>query len=186
MFSNSLIAVANDQAYWLIAAGGVMGVVYLVMRPRTKKRDPLDTPIRIPLNKQREVEQQMNTLLVELSQMAREITAQLDTRAAKLELLIKEADEKLNALAAAQGQAQVVAEKNNSAAPHSSIAPAEMAALQSFPSETPSLALAAPATDRRYAEIYCLADEGKRANEIAKLLNRPNGEVELILALRPK
>ena len=186
MFPTFLIAVANDQAYWLVAAGGVMGVVYLVMRPRTKKRDPLDTPIRIPLNKQREVEQQMNGVLVELSQMAREITAQLDTRATKLEMLIKEADEKLNALAAAQGRVQVPAENNNSSPLQSSIAPAEAAALQSFPGETPSLALAAPPTDRRYAEIYSLADEGKRANEIAKLLNRPTGEVELILALRPK
>jgi len=186
MFSPSLAAMPNDQAYWLIAAGGVLGVVYFIMRPKGKRRDPLDSPMRVPLNKQREVEQQMNGLLVELSQMAREITAQLDSRATKLELLIKEADEKLNALAAAQGRVQVPAENNNSSSPHTSIAPAEAAALQSFSDDAPSLALAAPPTDRRYAEIYSLADEGKRANEIAKLLNRPNGEVELILALRPK
>jgi len=38
------------------------------------------------------VERQMQSLLVELSEMSRQISAQLDTRSAKLELLIKEAD----------------------------------------------------------------------------------------------
>ena len=42
----------------------------------------------------------MSNLVVEMSEMARQITAQLDTRAAKLELLIKEADEKIARLGA--------------------------------------------------------------------------------------
>ena len=40
----------------------------------------------------------MNNLLVELSEMARQVTAQLDTRTLKLETLLKEADEKIQLL----------------------------------------------------------------------------------------
>ena len=43
-----------------------------------------------------------------------------------------------------------------------------------------------PSTDPRHAEVYALADEGRSPAEIAARLDRPNGEIELILALRPK
>jgi len=38
--------------------------------------------------------------------------------------------------------------------------------------------------DARYAEIYALSDRGEAPQEIARKLDRPRGEVELILALR--
>jgi hypothetical protein len=40
--------------------------------------------------------------------------------------------------------------------------------------------------DPRHVEIYTLADQGVAMQEIAQRLKRPNGEVELILALRPR
>ncbi len=43
---------------------------------------------------------------------------------------------------------------------------------------------AEPALDPRHAEIYVLADQGRSSREIAHQLRRPDGEVELILALR--
>src|SRR5437660_11229963 len=91
----------SDQTIWaIVGVGGMIGL-YLLMRPRGKhKVDPLSSGLKFPLARQRSVEQQMSNLLVELSEMARQITAQLDTRAAKLELLIKEADQKLAALEA--------------------------------------------------------------------------------------
>ena len=39
-------------------------------------------------------------------------------------------------------------------------------------------------TDARYSAIYDLADAGHSVQEIAQQLDRPRGEVELILALR--
>jgi len=179
----------NDQTVWLvIAAAGALGL-YVLMRPRGKKRrDPLEGGGRFPpLARQREVEQQMNGLLVELSQMARQITAQLDTRAAKLDLLIKEADERLAALRAATAQVRDVAEMKSAPAGENVVAAEEAAALQTFSAEL-TLAPAAPPPrlDERHGDVYALADEGKTANEIARLLHRPAGEIELILALRPK
>jgi hypothetical protein len=109
----------------------------------------------------------MTELLVELEQMARQMTAQLDTRSRKLELLIKEADQKIAVL---QGAAQLTAMMTDGSAPGE---PAP---------ELPIL----PLPDSRHAEVYELADAGQSARQIAQQLGRPHGEIELILALRPR
>jgi uncharacterized membrane-anchored protein YhcB (DUF1043 family) len=167
----------DSQGVWLAIAAVAVIVIYVLMRPRNKK-EPL-TPPRFPLARQREVEEQMNTLLVELSQMARQITSQLDTRAMKLETLIKDADERLAALQAAK----------NSVAPDSGVksddhaSGDEVAELHAPPQQAASPMIAVEA---RHQEVYTMADEGRSPSEIAKIVQRPAGEVELILALRPK
>jgi hypothetical protein len=181
----------NDQTIWMIVAAVGVGVLYFLMRPRKgNKRDPLQGAPSFPLARQRGVEEQMSNLLVELSEMARQISAQLDTRAAKLELLIKEADEKIAALrgtgvgdglAAAPPPAPPAAEGGSTTtiAPTAQVDSAEQAALSDMKD-----APAPPMADPRHAEVYAMADEGRSANEIARALHRPAGEVELILALR--
>jgi hypothetical protein len=150
---------------WLIIAAAVLTILWAIIRPMArKKKDPLaKAPSYASLAQQRTVERQMQNVLVELSEMSRQITAQLDTRAAKLEMLIKEADEKIAALRA----------------------PVELAAL---PAVCPAPQLEEPAAetrpDPRHADVYSLADSGRSSREIAQELNRPSGEVELILALR--
>ena len=87
---------------WLMIIAAVLTILYAVMRPSRRKKDPLTRSNASPtLASQRQVERDMNNLLVELSEMARQITGQLDTRAAKLQLLIAEADQKLAQLGAA-------------------------------------------------------------------------------------
>jgi hypothetical protein len=151
---------------WLAIGAGVLTIAYAVFRPMMRKKDPLarrEAPGS--LAGQRAVERDMSNLLVELSAMARQITAQIDTRSAKLELLIREADEKIAALRAATPQ-------NNSS-------PFAMPARISQQSEE----LDQP-VDPAHAEVYALADQGRSAREIAAQLGRPDGEIELILALR--
>jgi hypothetical protein len=151
---------------YIAIAMGILGLAYLMYRGSAKKRrDPLDDS-RGPgfsLAQQRSVERQMQGLLVEMAEMARQITAQLDTRAAKLEALIQEADAKLEAL-------------RRAGAP--------------TPGE-PSFHAAASAADHPQMrhdpmaeQIRALADAGKSIPQIARELNWPAGEVELILALR--
>jgi DNA-binding NarL/FixJ family response regulator len=41
-----------------------------------------------------------------------------------------------------------------------------------------------PMIDPRHALVYALADQGRSCKDIAQELNRPSGEIELILALR--
>ncbi len=160
---------------WLIYGAAGLGGIYILVRFMTKKkkRDPLsDSPVRFGLSQHKAVERDMQNLLVELSEMSQQITAQIDTRAAKLDLLIREADEKIAELrAATDGAAGVSAARE----------------IDSYRLPTTSTA---PTTsshdDPRHADVYNLADQGKSSPQIASELGRPSGEIELILALRGK
>jgi hypothetical protein len=156
---------------WIFFALAMLALFYMaVLRPMMRrKKDPLERGSGFSsLSQQRAVERQMQNLLVELSEMSRQITAQLDTRSAKLELLIKEADEKIAAL------------KRLGA----SEASAPASPILEDPEPAGSLPPAPVEIDPRHAAVYSLADEGRDIGEIATTLGRPRGEVELILALR--
>jgi hypothetical protein len=147
---------------WSIICAAVLTIVYAVMRPLRKRKDPLSRPQgSMSLATQREVEKQMTELLVELEQMSRQMTAQLDTRAAKLEMLIKEADARLESLRQAAANPITPGAVQAMTAPHE-------------------------AQDSRHAEVYLLADQGHTARQIAQIMGRPYGEIELILALQAK
>jgi hypothetical protein len=122
----------------------------------------MDKPFSISPSQQRDVERQMNGVLVEMANMARQISAQIDSRSAKLEELIKEADDKIAELKSLSS-GEIVQET----------APSPRAVQKAQ-------------EDARHAEVYTLADEGLGAVEIAKRIGRQRGEVELILALRGK
>jgi hypothetical protein len=166
-----LLEAPTSNAVWLMVAVGGATILYAIFRPSARsKRDPLTrVPSSARLSQQRNTERQMESLLVELSAMARQISAQLDTRSQKLELLIQEADQKIAALERARTAAASAATND----PHEAWA---------VSNEPP----APEVIDPRHQEIYTLADQGTEAAEIARQLNRPRGEVELILALRPR
>jgi len=147
-------------------------ILFTVVRPAfKKKKDPLNKPASsTSLARQRNVERQMESLLVELSEMARQITSQLDTRSQKLEALIQEADEKIAELKRLSSSRSVESRSAESYERQSLLAPMES------PSNV----------DPRHSEIYHLADQGQTALEIARQLGRPRGEIELILALRAR
>jgi type II secretory pathway component PulM len=154
---------------WMVVALAMITIVYAVfVRPMLKqKKDPL---ARLPgkpgaLARQRDVERQMETLLVELSEMARQISAQLDTRAAKLEVLIKEADEKIAALRREPPTPTAVGR--------------DLRPMVGDPG-------ASHVEDARHVAVYQLADSGLNPGQIAQRLGRPSGEIELILALRSR
>lgn len=157
-----------DLPQWVALCVGALAVCYLMLRSR-KHKDPLGKMSSMSLSQQRSVERDMSSLLVELSDMARQVSGQLDTRAAKLELLIKEADEKITALRSAAG----------------AVPPAQPFDARAPAGDRPA-AIPEEMLDPRHAQIYHLFDQGKSAPEIAHQLGRPSGEVELILALRPK
>ncbi|MGA2443027.1 MAG: hypothetical protein ABSH08_18905 [Tepidisphaeraceae bacterium] len=148
---------------WAAIILGILTILYATMRPWFRKRDPLEKPHRFgSLAQQRSVEREMQNVLVELSEMARQITAQIDTRSARLEALIRQADERIAAM---------------NAPPPAKASQAPPASLPPEPSDSPAI-------DPRYAQVYALADQGRSSKDIAQQLNRPSGEIELILALR--
>jgi hypothetical protein len=158
----SLPLAATDAMQWAIYAMMAVCILYIVVRPMMrKKKDPMEKPLNFSLSEQRAVERQMSDLLVELSEMARKVSAQLDTRSRKLEVLIHDADEKIAELNRLTGAPRRAPDAD-------------------APSPTPG----EPLLDARYSAIYDLADQGRSPQQIAQELDRPRGEVELILALR--
>jgi hypothetical protein len=171
----------DDSSQWMVLSVGVVATLYLVMRGRAKgkKKDPLERkPTPMGVAQQRQIERDISSLMVEMLQTAQQMTAQLDTRAARLEVLMKEADGKLAAMKLATSGAPVQI-KMELAAPVSPKAP-ELIPGPIIPEEKPETP-----PDPRHGDVYTLADQGRSPVEIARHLNRPNGEVELILALRP-
>jgi hypothetical protein len=155
---------------WVVLAMVMMAITYLLLRSNAKRRrDPLDAPRGMSLAQQRATERQMESLLVDLSEMARQISSQLDTRAAKLETLLREADEKIDQLRSAQQGRPSKSAPVEDDRPPMRLVPPEPAAI-----------------DPRHADVYRLADQGQSPSQIADRLNRPSGEIELILALRAR
>jgi hypothetical protein len=180
----------QDSPYLIVIGLGAFLLIYLaVLRPKMRgKKDPLEKPpARSTMAQQRALERDMQSLLVEYEQMIRNMTAQLDTRAAKLETLIKEADEKLAALGKSTAAGAMTAASTE--------APIELglpsasngtsaAAIARATDLTPTPRRDPTGPDPRHAEVYALADQGLSPPDVARRLGRPNGEVELILALR--
>lgn len=143
---------------WVLICAAALTIFYAVWRPMRRKKDPLKKAPTLSLAGQRDVERQLTELIVELEKMARQMNAQMHTRAAKLELLIEEADARIAALKAA-GASPLPASPSEVIPENSSV------------------------HDGRYDSIYDLAAQGQSARQIAQQLDRPYGEIELILAL---
>jgi hypothetical protein len=159
----------DPMTKWAVIVLAILTIVYAAVRPLIRKKDPLmKPPAYARLSQQRSVEKHMQNVLVELSEMARQISAQLDTRAAKLEALIRDADQRIAAMKSPQSSAEMVA---------TGAASSQQEAFRGESTEQPMI-------DPRHALVYALADQGRSCKDIAQELNRPSGEIELILALR--
>jgi hypothetical protein len=117
----------------------------------------------------RTVNSELASLITELSNLSRNVNEQLDSRTAHLELLLKQADQKIAALQSAPSRTQAGSEGTPEEADR-------------FHDDVPH----EPIPDSRHTDIYTLADQGRSTKEIAQRLGRPSGEIELILALRPR
>jgi hypothetical protein len=118
-----------------------------------------------PDRSRRDLQESMEKLLLELEQLSREINSQVDTRLRALNLLIREADEKIAQMRRLQGLPE-------DGGPDGQALPSPR------PEPHPEV------TSERYARVYHLAERGLSVVEIAHELDMLTGEVELILALR--
>ena len=114
-------------------------------------------------------------LMVQLEDLSRRITAQVDTRFAKLEVVAREADERIASLKALLARADRIED-----------APAD-------DEQPPAAAQPPPPTrpvrptltrDERVRRVHELADRGVAPIKIAEEVAMPLGEVELLLNLR--
>jgi len=145
---------------------------------------------------------------VKMHETQREVSARLDSKMAALEQLIREANRAAARLEAALAgghpesfprnaetrdsvDAEIPVEESSRRPPPSQadalrLAGAAVAKPQvgEPKEEAETCAFARPSNDRRYEEIYALADYGLEPGEIAQRVGTPVGEVELILSLR--
>jgi hypothetical protein len=174
-----------DSGTWIGLLIATVATGYIYVRAKRKaKRDPLETHASsASLSQQRAVERQMSNLLVELSEMARTVSATIDTRAAKLEVLIDDADKRIETLRALGATIPSNPQQSMQITP---VVPV-MRQIEHAPEIVAAVAATRVTTaDERHTRVYELADQGQTLHEIATTLGRPSGEIELILALRSR
>jgi hypothetical protein len=144
--------------------------------------------------------QEVEEIFVQISELARQLNAQMDTRFAKIEHAIAEADEKIASLEGLLRQAAGVKEVDvlvQDKAPDRVPAvepptPPNRKGGRKTPKAdktTKGTPAAEPPTaddlgELRYSTIYSLADQGLSSIDIARQTGQTTGEVELILNLR--
>jgi len=145
----------------LVPLAVLVVAIFLWLRPRriggTK---PSATALRMPpaaSTSQEPLRRNLEALMIELQELSRKIGAEIDTRFAKLEAAMRDADRRIATLTR-------LTRKTGQAPPPSSEDTAE-----------PNL---------RHAIVYELADSGLKPVDIAKQLGKTPGEIELILNLR--
>lgn len=109
---------------------------------------------------------------VRMHELARELSAELDSKMGALQHLIRLADERLARLDAAAAQ------DSAPRAPSAAVAENRLDAFE------PSVPTRSPKPNPRHEEVYALADAGHDSHAIAGYVGSPIGEVELILSLR--
>jgi len=177
---------APELSPWLLvaAAGAVVLIILLLASPLLRRRSDVPAPspstppavtVKTSLagtsGEHRALEREIQVLIKELSDLTRRVNAQIaqvDERSAKLEQLLRAADDRAARLRALQPS-------SNGDAPE--------------PSPATEAVVVAPSPDEidpRHVEIYTLCEQGLSTQQIADRLRRPSGEVELIIALRPR
>lgn len=154
----------------------VVGVALLIfvlwfnVRRRVAGHESLDPREKIERDKQVSgMKNDLRAMMVELDELTRRFSSQLDAKAVKLERLIEQADQRIATLNGkpVEVDRSDVAEGSREAA-----------------SGDVEIETTVGSPDPLAENIYQLADAGKDPGEIARQLDEHIGKVELILALR--
>lgn len=153
----------------------VVGILFIIMamfslgRARSRTAASRDTG-RDHVDRARQkqnVRNELESLMVDINRMARDLGGQLDAKIIHIEKATKEADERI-------AQLEALRDSLND--------PSAMGQPTADQLITPQAS--ADQADPLTKEVYALADAGKGAREIAQQLDEHVGKVELILALR--
>ena len=166
---------ASTIAPFLLLAGVVMLTVVLMGKIRRKNRARSHEADLEPKERIEKIREKADTGTVlqqraaETTALVRELTAVIDNRSERLELLIQHADERISRLERLSEEAEQRLTPRHAETKSTSEPPRSESTL---------------ATDQLRQQIYDLADQGHSTNEIAQRLGQHAGKVELILALR--
>lgn len=153
----------------------VVGILFIIMamfslgrarKRTTASRDTAKDHIDRARNQQG-VRNDLESLMVDINRMARDLGGQLDAKIIRIEKATQEADERI-------AQLQALRDSLSN--------PSAMGDVNADQLVTPQ-ADAADA-DPLTKQVYALADQGKGPHDIAQQLDEHVGKIELILALR--
>ncbi len=125
---------------------------------------------------QHQLHQSMDELLVQLEEVSRNVGAQVETKFAKLEKVIGDADDRIARLEGVLGHSSDERAKPGVRSPRNDTG--------TRPEPRPEERRPIKPVDPRFQHVYDLVDAGASAIKAAQQLNMPLGEVELILNLR--
>ena len=170
----------EDLSIGLIAVGSIM--MLIVIARMLGRRKSVQHADRNAPKSTREAAQpsftstvahdRLERLMTDAEELTRRLAAVLENKAEKIEVLIEQADERLQALESAQADA----EASPFVKPQ---APQREGSTSDASDPPPPLSM-----DPLHRKVYDLADQGLTPVDIARQIDKPTGQVELILALR--
>ncbi|MCK5271593.1 MAG: hypothetical protein KAJ52_03410 [Sedimentisphaerales bacterium] len=182
----------SSQVLWLFA---IVVLAYFMMRVTMRKvarrQKSQQRPLQQRLAEMRKpdgVYDQMNELMAALADLSRQINGQIDTRLAKLDVMLHKADQVISKLENSD-DSSLDEEATDSPFNNASDSLKEIA---------DKIQAADPATDKSGSsdispvlspeaeQIIAMADKGLSTLAISQELKRPIGEIELILSLAGK
>jgi hypothetical protein len=177
-----------DSSQILILGLAILGLL-VVMRVTRRRLGAAQTSERKSVRERYQelaspqaVVRDMEEVMAELDQLSRQIHGRLDTKLARLEAVIRDADERIDRLA------RLVRSADGGSTLDVTVADSEPG--ESVPSSRPaeSILEERTAASRRLqpnrARILQMADRGMSPLQIAEATGRTTGEIELILSLR--
>lgn len=173
----------------LFAMGAVIFILFILNRSARRRRMGIarprdEQPTHGETARVQRLKREMEQLLVELNEFAREVNGQIDTRFAKLEQSISDADRRIAELRRLEGQSGRSSDIDRHVLRANADAAAgvrgESSVVRSRASTTSSVGTEVSSEDR----VYQLSDMGRTPTEIAQAMRCTVGEIELILNLR--
>lgn len=203
------IHLVSPQILWVFA---IVVLAYFMlrvtMRRIARRRKSQQRPLQQRLAEMRKpdgIYDQMSELMAALADLSRQINGQIDTRLAKLDIMLRQADQIIskleNSTDSSRDTASATAERTTNAPFDnasdslkeitSKIQAADPAADNSGSSdkldtELPNSSDNSPVLTPEAKQIIAMADKGLSALTISQELKRPIGEIELILSLAGK
>ncbi len=198
------LLLADDAGFadpkWLLVIAAILFTIVMLNIARRRRREggtPKDYTREVDSATRRSmvIKRDMEALLVELNELSRVINGQLDTRFAKLEISIADADRRIaelrSLLIKAGIEPEPASENQDGAAPKISADELPVPRLDVVVDESgesdssdSSGQQQDDGLDEFHRTVHRMADEGRSPVEIAGLTQRAVGEVELVLHLR--
>ncbi len=177
---------SGNTVFFLAAVLMVTGVLLLRTHRQIGRRTATQPPlvsVPRPGKRQRPTQApaEVERWEVQMHDLARDLSAQLDSKMSALQHLIRTAEQQCARLESLLASVNDPASGVITAGANSQTE-TQASALGS--SAKPTASALSKLADRRYDEIYALADAGQTSQAIAERLGTPVGEVELILGLR--